>query len=162
MFAQLAQKAPAWSFGSQLKPSSCVGSFAMGFSLLLVCDASESAWLRLVREVVAEFGTLITVNEHDALERIDSDEHDVIILDAASVSDMPRLVRVIRCRTTTTPILVATSSPTWKIARESFLAGATDYVPETLDREKLASILRQALQRRQNNVRKGIEQTHHG
>lgn len=122
----------------------------MGSHFLLVCDSSRDPWSELVREVLKDFGTVATMNQQDIDDRLSFGEYSAIILDDASLDDTPRVVRSLRSRFSHMPIVVATSSPTWKRATDSLRAGANDYIYETFNRDELVDSLEKAFGRTLN------------
>lgn len=75
-------------------------------------------------------------------------DYDVIILDAGVINDLPSTISLIRSRNAEARIVVFSSAPHWKQAREVMLAGAVDYAPKLLDSKYIFSTLTRNLAKR--------------
>jgi DNA-binding NtrC family response regulator len=109
---------------------------------LLIGDSCNDPWRQVIEGSVASLGTLQIAVEFDALSLTRQQDYDVIVIDAARVTDVPLLVSCIRTQKPGARIVVATASPTWRRAREAFRAGATDYIRKSLNKEEVLSALR--------------------
>lgn len=112
--------------------------------VLLISNSQQDPWSVLVRDTIREEATVAIVDPNDATGQLATGTFTAVILDETAVSDAPRLVRSLRSQDSGTPILVATSSPTWKRAKESFRAGANNYIYATFDRNELLLTLSEA------------------
>ena len=88
---------------------------------------------------------LSITKEEDTTRLLRFSAYDAIIIDATVVENILSLIATIRHQQSTAKIIVAATSPTWTWAREIFLAGATDYIKKTLDKEELLASIRSAL-----------------
>ncbi len=118
----------------------------MAINFFLLTSPEKVAWAQVLRQALASLGTLEIVWEEEAEEHICQQEGKaVIIIDAGAVRDAPALVAHLRQKCPTNPIIVATASPTWRRAREVFLAGATDYIRKSWNVEEIRDKLKEIL-----------------
>jgi DNA-binding response OmpR family regulator len=116
--------------------------------LLLLDGRDDQHWLRaLQRAASALDGTLDVVDEAER-EHIRWGNYDLIILDAGVVSDLVSMIHWIHLQDSEAHVVVLSSAPTWKQAREVMLAGAMDYARKSLNREHVLSTLKRNLTRR--------------
>ncbi|MCP4421573.1 MAG: hypothetical protein GY805_33595 [Chloroflexi bacterium] len=117
------------------------------YNLMVISDKPDSPWSTTVNEALMSLGKLYFFAERDALTQIGKQSYDLIIIASGDIdSDMGVLVKQLHASRPETPIVVTTNSPTWRRAREAFLAGATDYVRRTLDKEKILLFYKKILQ----------------
>jgi DNA-binding NtrC family response regulator len=102
---------------------------------------TDQAWSGLLSEALASLGELHSVTEQDALGAIAQVSYELVIIDALAVDRVTLLVSRIRAQQPTLRIVIGTASPTWRRAREAFLAGAADYIQKTYDKDELLSDL---------------------
>ena len=115
--------------------------------VLLVNGQSGRYWIDLLRRSVLDLGgTLTVLEQRDAKEEMLAD-FDLIILDASAVDDLALTIRTIRSIHPLLRIVVVSPTPHWKQARESLVAGGTDYVRKVEDQAALLSILQESLAR---------------
>lgn len=120
----------------------------MSFRFLLVSREEETAWSPVLSQALAPLGTLETVSEKDATERIAQHGcNAIVIIDATVVDDVRSLVRRLRPLCPQARIIVATASPTWQRARDALQAGAVDYIRKSLDKEGLLAVMKDILSR---------------
>lgn len=112
---------------------------AVKANVLLITDTHEHSWVQTVRQAIEPLGGLAIENADCALEQMLQLRHDLIIVDARYVEDVPRLLSRIRAERADARIVVATASPSWRRARAALLAGATDYISRTINAEDLRS-----------------------
>jgi DNA-binding NarL/FixJ family response regulator len=112
---------------------------------LLIGTSDDDPWRHAVQNATASLGTLESASEADAFRLIWDQEYDVIIIDAAKVEDVFRLVSSLRTQKPDARIVVATVSPTWTRAREAFRAGATDYIRKSMNGQEILVALRAAM-----------------
>jgi predicted nucleotide-binding protein/DNA-binding NarL/FixJ family response regulator len=110
-------------------------------SVLFVTGQPGSSWLPTVKEAVAPLGRLQSISEEDAETEIARIPYDLAIIDAATVKNAVALVSQLHSQRPEMPIVVATLSRGWRRAREALRAGATDYIPKSLNKEELSSII---------------------
>ncbi|HBY93817.1 MAG: response regulator [Ardenticatenaceae bacterium] len=114
---------------------------------LLIDGANDRYWLAMMAEALRPLGTLTVAAETDALQSNRLDTCDLVIVDAAAVTDITRFLLGLRECRPTPKIIVATASPTWTRAREAFKAGATDYIRKSLDPQELRAAVLGALKK---------------
>jgi len=104
---------------------------------LLVGGYSDSAWSEILGSALSTIGQLDIVAQVASNEKLQQKRYDLIIVDAAGPKDIGELIVSFREQQPDIPIIVVTTSPTWQRARQVFLAGATDYLRKSLDKEAL-------------------------
>ena len=114
---------------------------------LLISKTEDSTWLSVVAAALAPFGPLDIAPLKKALDLIQQQPRQMIIVDAAEVDDASGLVAQIRAVRPGARVVVATASPTWRRAREAFQAGATDYIRKSLSIGQLQEALSDALEK---------------
>lgn len=111
--------------------------------ILAVGTSEEAAWLQTVSEAVRSLGEITFNTMETAFSELKSTPYDLIIIDATAIGDdMVDLVAQFHTARPCTPILVATTSPTWQRARQAFQAGAADYIRKTFNQQKLLTMCR--------------------
>lgn len=113
----------------------------MTHCLLLIGASPDDPWGQVIRAASDELGQLQITSECDGLKLIKHNAYDLIIVDAAGVAEVNQLVCHIHTQRPETKIVVVTTSPTWKRARDAFRAGAVDYIRKSLDTTKILSTL---------------------
>lgn len=109
--------------------------------VLFVSDSEEKPEnVSLLNKALAPFDGVQVVLEEKALERISQKDHKVVLLDGPSIADLPTLIRQIHERQPTIKILVLTSAPDWRAAREFLRLGATDYIDKSTNLDELKAI----------------------
>jgi DNA-binding NarL/FixJ family response regulator len=115
--------------------------------VLLLNGQSGRYWIDLLQRAVRNLGgTLIVLDWRDARPEAWAG-HDLIILDASVVGDLASTIRTIRAFDPLVRIVVVSPTPHWKQARETLVAGGTDYVKKAEDETELVGILRESLAR---------------
>jgi DNA-binding NtrC family response regulator len=102
---------------------------------------SDQTWSRLLSEALASLGELQTVTEQEAVGVIAKAPYELVIIDALAVNRVALLVSRIRAQQPAIRIVIGTASPTWRRAREAFLAGAADYIQKIYNKDELLSEL---------------------
>jgi DNA-binding NtrC family response regulator len=119
----------------------------MARNLLVISNDPDSAWLQTVGDALRPLGKLQVASEQEVLVQIKVKDYDLIILDATAISgDIAALVARLHAERPDVPIVVATTSPTWQRARQVLMAGASDYIRKSLDRERTLASLREVLE----------------
>ncbi len=120
----------------------------MAKNLLVISNAPDSAWLQTVGDALQSLGKLQVASEQEAPVQIKVKDCDLMILDATAISgDIATLVARLHEKQPDMPIVVATTSPTWQRARQVFMAGASDYIRKSFDRERILTSVREVLER---------------
>lgn len=105
---------------------------------LLISDAADDHWNRVLREALAVLGPLQIVSEGEAAALLQVHAYDTVIIDAGAVSSAPKeLIRQIHQLDPGARVVVVTASPHWKIAKAVIRAGAADYIEKTLNRDEI-------------------------
>lgn len=122
----------------------------MSHRVLLVSNAATSRWGRLVQDVLRDLHAVAVIARNGQLQPQVQEGFSAVIVDASSFGlgkegEVVTMIRALRARSATIPIVVVTSSPSWEAAREYLRAGATEYMPQTFDRTRLTSRLAVAL-----------------
>lgn len=106
--------------------------------ILIITNNPDSLWVATVREALTPLGQVMVVLESDVPQQITARLYDLILIDASTIdTDTAVLINPLHLSQPRTPIVVNTTSPTWRRARDVFMAGATDYVRRTFDKEKI-------------------------
>ena len=117
---------------------------------IVVGNKHESPWMQMMAEALAPLGELCFATENEALTQVGEQKYDLIIIASGKVaSDLGVLVKQFRDAQPDSPIVVTTTSPTWRRAREVFMAGGTEYIRRTLDKEKIYATYAEILKRSQ-------------
>lgn len=116
----------------------------MSKNVLLIGGQPDSAFVTAVRKAALPLGKLDLVAP-SALEHVNREDYDLILVDAAETTEVAELIASIHRRIPGIPIVVLTNSPTWELAREAFLAGATDYLTRSLDVNTLRAAFSEVL-----------------
>ena len=106
--------------------------------ILAICDPTDKTWVEKLRESSAVSLIIDTVGEKQ-VEKVCTYEYDVILLDAGAVENAPKFVRHLRLNWPRANIIVVTSSPDWNLARQCYMAGASDYVSKFFAGEAVRS-----------------------
>ena len=117
----------------------------MKYLFLLVSNKPSTQWASILREALAPLGELCVDSEGNTLHKIPPQHYDAIIVDAGAVKDVVAITHGLRHRCPQARVIIATTSPTWKRAREALRAGATDYIRKSLDKKKLYSEIKATL-----------------
>ena len=118
----------------------------MTHCFLYLTNNTSSPWSTALRRSLSIFGELTITPEDEWANETQLCQYSVIFIDATSISDVPTLIMAIRRQCPTLRIVVATSSPTWKQAREAMQAGAVDYIRKTPDLVELHTQINFVLQ----------------
>ena len=106
--------------------------------IIIISNQKDSAWVKAVTEALEPFGQVTVFLEKEAQAEIQKRSCDLILIDASTIeTDAAILIQPLHKLHSNTPIVVNTLSPTWRRAREAFMAGAVDYIRCSLDKEKI-------------------------
>jgi len=118
----------------------------MARNLLVISNDPDSAWLQAVGDALQSLGELQVVSEQEAPVQVKAKDCDLVVLDATPIGGgIAALVARLHEERPDVPIVVATTSPTWQRARQAFMAGASDYIRKSLDKERILASLREVL-----------------
>ena len=106
--------------------------------IIIITNQTESVWVNAVIEALALLGQVTVSLENEAQAAVQRQVFDLILIDASAIeTDAAVLIQLLHDLRPTTPIVVNTLSPTWRRARQAFMAGAVDYMRRSLDPEKI-------------------------
>ncbi len=113
--------------------------WVMTSKFLLVGDMMATQWPMRLARALLPLGDLNVLTEHQLAESNDQylERYDWIIVDASAVTDVVQLVSSLKERVPHSKIVVVTTSPTWRRARDVLQAGALDYLRKPLDEKKM-------------------------
>ena len=117
----------------------------MQVSVLLISAREESLWFRNLESVLSALGKFEVMSEEEAMRHIFQEKYELVIVDAAAVSNERFVVSRVYALQHQARIIVITASPTWKRAREVLQAGAMDYISKFLSEEEFLAILKKTL-----------------
>lgn len=125
----------------------------MNKHILLVTDSLDDKWVELLRNVLKAGDNTLTVAESGRITLAMEDHfYDITIVDSSTIADTAKTVAELRADPATQHILVLTTVPGWRQAREMFHAGADDYRLKSYDEYDLRRMTKDAeLMRAQDN-----------
>ena len=112
---------------------------------LLINGSQHKYWHLVLESALAVLGELDAVEEKDALVTLSDREYSLVFIDATAVAEPPGLAEQIRSRWQDLPVIVASAMPQWEQARKVMMAGATNYISKSYDKEELREAARKAL-----------------
>lgn len=113
--------------------------------IAVLSNNEHSPWLKHMTEVLGNIG-MTKVFAESMLEDELNEPFDLMVVDASGLQiELAERVAWLHGRFPEVPIVVLTSSPTWRRARAVLLAGAGDYMPRSLDDDLLLSRCRSLL-----------------
>ena len=118
---------------------------SMKCSFLLICIQEESVWFQKIRRGLSQLGKLTITSQKQAMQTIQKNRYDLIIIDAAATDDEALLVSRIRTNRPHARIIIVTASPTWRRARKAFNAGAMDYISKAQTENEFYSKIKTVL-----------------
>ncbi len=107
--------------------------------IVMLSNNASSPWVRHTCAVVERLGEVAVLAECglETLEEPD-EPYDLFLLDASGLQmALATYVAGLHGRFPQTPIVVLTSSPTWRRARAVLQAGASDYMRRSMSEEQL-------------------------
>lgn len=106
-------------------------------SIGVLSNNDQSPWLRHLAEVLGSLGTITICSEHGLPEK-PGWQFDLLVVDASGLQmELAERVGWIHGRFPQVPIVVLTSSPTWRRARAVLQAGASDYMRRSMEDDML-------------------------
>jgi len=103
----------------------------------ILTNNAQSPWLKQLANVLGVLGEL-TICAESMLDEEPDEDYDLIIVDASGLKmDLAERVAWLNGRFSNAPIIVLTSSPTWRRARDVLQAGAADYMRRSFDDDRL-------------------------
>lgn len=102
-------------------------------SIGVLSNNDQSPWLKHLTEVLGSLGTVSVFSECAFSEELDR-WFDLLLVDASGLQmELAERVGWLHGRFPTVPIVVLTSSPTWRRARAVLQAGASDYMRRSME-----------------------------
>lgn len=130
----------------------------MNKHILLVTDSLDDKWVELLRNVLKAGDNTLTVAEPERITLAMEDHFfDITIVDSSTIADTAKTVAELRADPATQHILVLTTVPGWRQAREMFHAGADDYRFKAYDEHELYQIVVNTVNARSKN--EGVDAT---
>lgn len=115
----------------------------MNKHILLVTDSLDDKWVELLRNVLKAGDNTLTVAESGRITLAMEDHfYDITIVDSSTIADTAKTVAELRADPATQHILVLTTVPGWRQAREMFHAGADDYRFKAYDDKELGEMVK--------------------
>lgn len=141
-------KGPTWSLSCPSKSRNQKMIQLMKSKKSLLLDGRTGYyWLEALQNVMSALERDLEIASEAETEHILWRDYDLIILDAGIISDLPSKISQIRWQSPEARIMVFSSAPDWKQAREVMLAGAMDYARKSLDERYMLTTLRKVLAR---------------
>jgi len=102
-------------------------------SIGVLSNNDQSPWLKHLAEVLSSLGIVTIFSECAFAEEFDR-WFDLLLVDASGLQmELAERVGWLHGRFPTVPIIVLTSSPTWRRARAVLQAGASDYMRRSME-----------------------------
>lgn len=120
-----------------------IGDFAVNSKRIAILSNNEhSPWLKHMTEVLRSLGRLNVYAEgvfaEDSGELFNMEMMDMLVVDASGLQmELAERVAWLHGRFPEVPIVVLTSSPTWRRAKAVLQAGAADYMRRSMEDERL-------------------------
>lgn len=97
----------------------------------------QSPWLKQTTEVLGSLGELAIYKESLFTDEF-VESFDLVLVDASGLQmELAERVAWLNGRFPQTPIVVLTSSPTWRRAKAVLQAGASDYMRRSIESDQL-------------------------
>lgn len=115
--------------------------------IVILSNNASSPWVQQTSVVMEKLGQVSVLADCglDMLEERD-EPYDLFLLDASGLQmELAAYVAWLHGRFPQTPIVVLTSSPTWRRARAVLQAGASDYMRRSMSDEQLLQRCRSLL-----------------
>lgn len=116
--------------------------------IIVVSNKSQSEWLFAVTKALKSLGNVQVLSENDAFIQVTASSlpPTLVIADASAIKkNITAYVSQLHNSQPDLPIVVVTSSPTWRRARSLFRAGAADYTRKSFDINKIVTICKELL-----------------
>ena len=96
----------------------------------------------MVQNAASKLNHSVEVKENNEIDAVDSWNHcKLVVLDASHIDILSRTIKRILSKRADLPIVVFSSAPGWKEAKEALLAGATDYQLKSSSDKELRKVL---------------------
>ncbi len=116
------------------------------YTVLIISDVqNENYWKPIVDVIRRRIGTGKIVDERIILQQNICPRFDLSVVDASNLARIPEIVQFLHLKEPGGKIIIVSTTPTWKKAREAFQIGATDYIQKRADPNEMASELEAVL-----------------
>jgi DNA-binding NarL/FixJ family response regulator len=116
--------------------------------MLLVNGKSNRYWINLLRRAAFSLGFSLASIDYRHIEGVSFQNYELIVLDLSVVVNPTVIIRLIHSHNPLARIIVVSSTPHWKQAKEALLAGATDYTKHVDDEAAILDTLQDNLIRK--------------
>jgi len=115
---------------------------------MILVDALHSApWLAMFRQWASGFGMELHIAGITDVESVRWSDYDLVIIGPSAASRSTSIIALVRRQNRSASVVVFSTRPDWREAREALLAGAVDYAPVPEDHRALSTTLEAALDR---------------
>lgn len=117
---------------------SSIGDWNVKKKIVFVNNKEGSLWETAVVEALTPIAELMIWTEKKTLDNFCKSKMDLLLIDASTIeNEIVLFVQTLHLENEWIPIVVATTSPTWRRARAVLLAGATDYIGRSFEHEAI-------------------------
>ncbi len=115
--------------------------------IAVLSNNERSPWLKQLTEVLGTLGiTTVFTEDMFAIDEGLKESFNLLVVDASGLQmELAERVCWLHGRFSEVPIVVLTSSPTWRRAKAVLQAGAADYMPRSIDNDTLLARCRSQL-----------------
>jgi DNA-binding NtrC family response regulator len=114
----------------------------MAYRFLYIYPQENLAFAQALANVLSSYGGLEVIAWSE-LKEFDLEAYSLVFLDAGILADphqpdsLAQIITYVCQRWPQVKLVIVTTSPTWRRAREALQAGAVDYIRQTLDEDRL-------------------------
>jgi DNA-binding NarL/FixJ family response regulator len=112
---------------------------------ILVDVRPPASWLEILRQWACSLGIDLDVTGATGIESVRWSNYDLVVIGSSMASRSTKIITLVRHRNRSARIVVFSTCPDWRDAREALLAGAVDYAPIPEDPRSLSTTLEAAL-----------------
>lgn len=113
--------------------------------ILFVAGPNDRHWIQALRQSALDMNKFLVLMDYCQMEEVSYRDYELIVLDASITVDLVRVIMNIRASDPRARVVVVSSAPHWKQARETLLAGAIDYVRKMDTQAAILDFLRDNL-----------------
>ena len=110
--------------------------------IALIDGNSGKHWMQLLRSCCAECDAHLMTIQESLIPNRCFPKIDLILLDASSVTNIHTVIKNLLSLDSRHKIVVITSSPHWREARDAYRMGAFDYITKSLDCNGIKKMLK--------------------
>jgi DNA-binding NarL/FixJ family response regulator len=110
---------------------------------IFIGNPIDRRWPAVVEETLPEASRLEIADDEAGMQLIIDHDYDAIFIDNSAIKNFTLLISRIRAQRPEARVVVIAQQD-WKLARDAFLSGATDYICKSQSKEDLASSLLEA------------------